>query len=186
MSRMYRIRVSDSVEKLVHVEDGVATDLELLPILERPRMLELLAAELTKRGFTRDGNLATRTEEDGVVVAVDLESGRVTARVESERNIAAEAERSANVVRDSDAAREALREKLRAQLERDVQRQEEELRQEATQRLEKKVRDLQAEMDQVVNRVTAEALKERAGQLGEIEELSENPETGELTIKVKV
>ena len=186
MSRMYRIRVSESVEKLVHVEDGVATDLELLPVLERPRMLELLAEELAKRGFTRDGNIATRAEEDGVVVSVDLESGRVTARVESERQVAVAGERSASVAQKTDAAEEALRAKLRAQLERDVQREEEQLRQEATQRLEKKVRDLQAEMDQVVNRVTAEALKERAGQLGEIEELSENAETGELTIKVKV
>jgi hypothetical protein len=186
MSRMYRIRVSESVEKLVHVEDGVATDLELLPVLERPRMLELLAAELAKRGFTREGNLATRTEESGIVISVDLESGRVTARVESERNVAVEGERSASVARESEEAKEELRQKLRGQLERDIARQEEELRREATQRLEKKVRDLQAEMDQVVNRVTAEALKERAGQLGEIEELSENTETGELTIKVKV
>jgi hypothetical protein len=37
-----------------------------------------------------------------------------------------------------------------------------------------------------VNRVTIDALKERAGQLGEIEELHEDAESGELTIKVKV
>jgi hypothetical protein len=186
MSRMYRIRVSESLERLVHVDDGVATDLELLPILERGRMLELLAGALEKRGFVRDGNVATRDEGDGVVVSVGLESGRVTARVESERHVAVEGERAASVAKVTDAAEADLRNRLRQQLERDVAREEQLLQQEATQRLEKKVRDLQAEMDQVVNRVTAEALKERAAQLGEIEELHENAETGELTIKVKV
>ena len=186
MSRMYRIRVSESVERLVHVEDGVATDLELLPVLERGRMLELLAAELGRRGFTREGDTATRGEPDGVVVTVDLATGRVTARVESERHVAVEGERTGSVAKVTAEAEAALRERLRQQLARDVAVQEEALQKEATQRLESKLRDLQAEMDQVINRVTAEALKERAAQLGEIEELHENPETGELTIKVKV
>src|SRR5260370_41149968 len=125
MSRMYRIRVSESVEKLVHVEDGVATDLELLPVLERPRMLELLADELARRGFTREGNIATRSEEDGVVVSVDLESGRVTARVESERQVSVTGERSASVATGSARAEEPRREEPRDQLERDVKREEE-------------------------------------------------------------
>jgi hypothetical protein len=56
----------------------------------------------------------------------------------------------------------------------------------ATKQLEGRLRDLRGEMDQVVSRVTIDALKERAAQLGEIEELHEDAQTGELTIKVKV
>jgi hypothetical protein len=186
MSRMYRIRVSESVEKLVHVEDGVATELELLPVLERPRLEELLAAELERRGFVREGDLATRSEADGVAVTVDVKSGRVTARVAAERQVALTGERNASVDAVTAAVEDELRDGLRAQLERDVASAEAALQKETTQRLERKLRDLSAEMDQVVNRVTAAALKERAAQLGEIEELSEDPTTGELTIKVKV
>ena len=42
------------------------------------------------------------------------------------------------------------------------------------------------ELDRVVHRVTANALEEKARALGEITELSEDPETGELTIRVKL
>lgn len=52
--------------------------------------------------------------------------------------------------------------------------------------LEGKLRDLRAELDSIANRVTAEALKVRASQLGEIREITEDPETGSLTIKVRV
>ena len=38
----------------------------------------------------------------------------------------------------------------------------------------------------VTARVTAEALKEKARKLGEIEEMHEDAETGELTIKVRL
>ncbi len=186
MSRMYRIRVSETVERMIHVDDGVATDLELLPVLERPRMLDLLGDELARRGFTRDGTTATRTEADGVAVTVDLQTGRVTAQVTSTQEVTVEGERTAAVYRDADDIRQDLRSKLTADLERDIDTKRDALQKEATARLEHTLRDLRGEMDQVVHRVTATALKARAGQLGEIEELSENAETGELTIKVKV
>ena len=53
-------------------------------------------------------------------------------------------------------------------------------------KLEKKLGDLRKELDSVTTRVTAEALKEKARTLGEIEELHEDSETGELTIKVRL
>jgi hypothetical protein len=186
MSRMYRVRVSDSIEKLIHVADGVASDLELLPVLERGRMVELLAAELDKRGFSRDGDIATRQEGEGVVITVELPTGRVTVRAESEQQVAVAGERAASLRGPDAKIEESMREKLHQQLERDVQHREDALQRQTTERLERRLRDLREEMDGVVNRVTIEALKERAGQLGEIEELTEDAATGELTIKVKV
>ena len=46
--------------------------------------------------------------------------------------------------------------------------------------------ELEQEMAQVVNKVTIEALKEKARSMGEIKEISENAEAGELTIKLEV
>jgi hypothetical protein len=44
MSRAYRIAVSESLRRHLKVEDGVATTLEVLEILPREPMAELLAA----------------------------------------------------------------------------------------------------------------------------------------------
>ena len=188
MSRMYRIRVSESVTKLVHVGDAVASDLEILPVLAPERMKELLAGALSARGFACDGDTATREGEDGVLVTVDLACGRVSASVSTVKNVQAHGEHQASVTR-AQAQRGAeprARARLKANLEQAVEHQEKKLQKDATRRLEGTLRDLRGEMDQVVSRVTIEALKVRAGQLGEIEELREDAEKGELTIKVRV
>ena len=48
------------------------------------------------------------------------------------------------------------------------------------------VHRLQKELDQAVNRVTAEALKRKAAQMGQIKEMTEDPQAGSLTIVVEV
>jgi hypothetical protein len=45
---------------------------------------------------------------------------------------------------------------------------------------------LRQELDEAVNRATGEALKQKAGQLGQIKEMTEDPQTGSLTIVVEV
>jgi hypothetical protein len=100
VSRAIEIRVSESVVRTVHVEDGVQAAIELLPILPAARMAELLAKELAERGFTRDGDLARRTSDDGVEVAIDLRAGTVTARLADDAVLREDAER---IGRDLDA-----------------------------------------------------------------------------------
>ena len=58
MSRAYRITVAESLSRHVQVDDGVCSNLEVLPILEKDRMGELLAAELEQKGFVREGDEA--------------------------------------------------------------------------------------------------------------------------------
>lgn len=190
MSRAYRVAVSGSVDRIVHVDDGVCTSLELLPILPRERMTEHLADELVRRGFTRDGNTARRAMDDGVTVEIELDTGAVTVRVGADVSIAAHAERSTSVVDRASPeavaeAKKKLAVDLDASLEKEVQRQAEVGRHAATKKLEAKLRDLKQELDGVVNRVTGRALKEKAQQMGEIQEIVED-ESGNLTIKVKL
>jgi DNA topoisomerase-3 len=52
--------------------------------------------------------------------------------------------------------------------------------------LERRFGALRPELDQVTMKVTAGALEERASQLGVIEERSEDPETGALTLRVRL
>lgn len=76
------ISIKESLSQHVQVDDGVTSTLELLPILQKDRMSALLGAELEGRGFTRNGNTATRKEKNGVEVEVDLETGQVRATPE--------------------------------------------------------------------------------------------------------
>ncbi|MCA2979276.1 MAG: hypothetical protein INH41_23305 [Myxococcaceae bacterium] len=186
MSRAYRISIKESLSQHVQVEDGVSSTLELLPILQKERMRELLAAELTQRGFVRDGAQARRREANGVEVEVDLETGQVSATIEGHQDVKLETERAAVVDELVKEEREAaLRRAAQAALAREAKAEEEALRKQATQKLEATLRELKGELDGVVNRVTATALKARAAELGQVEEVHEDANGG-LTIKVRV
>ncbi len=186
MSRAYRISIKESLSHHVQVEDGVTSTLELLPILQKERMRELLALELARKGFTRDGALATRKEQNGVEVEVNLETGQVTATAQGHADVKLETERSAVVDQGVKDEREvALRRVAQEALKREAKTEEEALRRKVTAELEGTLRDLKGELDGVVNRVTATALKTRAAELGQVEEIHEDANGG-LTIKVRV
>ena len=52
--------------------------------------------------------------------------------------------------------------------------------------LEKHLQEIQPEISQIVNQVTRDALKQKAQQMGTVTEISEDAESGSLTIKVEV
>jgi len=186
MSRAYRISVKESLSRHVQVDDGVCSSLELLPILAKERMREILAAELEQKGFKREGNIVKRQEGEGIAVTVDLDTGEVSVTAEGHADVELATERTA-VVDDTQAGdRERhLREAAKQSLEREAKAEEEALRKRVTEQLEGKLRDLKEELDGVVNRVTGTALKQRAAELGQVEEVHEEA-NGSITIKVRV
>ena len=190
MSRAYRISVSESVRRHVRVSDGIRTQLELLDVLPAEAMSDLLCAELGQRGFARDGDDMVRLDADGVEVRIGVQgsnTGHVTVRLAREKDLAIEVERSQRVYAETEAeTRSDLEQQVARAIEQCTEDEEESLSIEVTETLERKLRDLRRELDQIGNRVTAEALKVRARQIGEIREISEDPETGTLTIKVRV
>jgi hypothetical protein len=186
VSRAYKVTVKGSVHRVVHVEDGVCTTLEMLPILPQERQSEILGAELARRGFARENGVAKR-EEDGVVIEVDLKTGAVSVKAEATANIAIEKERTERMYEEVlEAGRKAAQERVDREAARDAATAEQQAKGEVAAKLEKKLGDLQRELDAVTSAVTRDALKEKARKIGEIEELHENAETGELTIKVKL
>jgi hypothetical protein len=187
MSRAYRIRVSESLERHVHIKDGVATQLDLLPVLSKPRMGQLLLDELKARGYTEKDGKAVRTDPDGVEISIDPATGEVAITLKAETDIKLNADRTSTVAEERSAgAEEELRGRVKKELERTAEREEKALEAEVAAKLERRLHDLQQELDQISSRVTGTALKERAASLGEIEEITEDPESGQVTIKVRV
>ena len=189
MSRAYRITVSESLSRALRAEDSVGTRLELLEVLPPEQMAELLRRELSERGFEdQDGKLVRR--DGGVTATVDPQTGDVTMRSESEREVELEATREGLAYDDVGPGEKNLKKTLQRQLQSDLEKQAEheqgKLQSEATKQLEGHLADLQKELNQAVNRVTAEALKRKAAQLGRVKEMTEDPQTGSLTITVEV
>jgi hypothetical protein len=189
MSRAYRIAVREGVQRVIRGEDCVSSQLELLEILPREEMAALLVRELIARGFAKDGDVVVRKTENETVV-VDPKTGEVSVSSELSEEVNVESERVRTGYDDMGPGRDDMerreRESLREELGKEVERREEALRRKTTDELEKTLGDLRSELDQVVNRVTGEALKQKAARLGNVKRISQNDETGDMEIIVEV
>ena len=189
MSRAYRIKVSESLRKIIRAEDKVCTQLEILHVLPHEQMTELLADELERRGFERKGGQLTR-EKDGITVTIDPEEGTVSVGVAGSEQLELEADRVDWTYdqggKHEQQTRERLKEQIKADLEREAGRQEARLQGQLTDRLEAHLEELRQELNEVSNRVTAEALKRKAAQMGRIKEVTEDQQSGSMTIVLEV
>jgi FtsH ternary system domain X5 len=190
MSRAYRVSVRESLTQVVRGEDRVSTTLELLEILPCEAMAELLREELARRGFEdRDGKMVR--EGDAIAIEVDPASGEVVVRSEVSKEIVLKKKQEGYADTDHgkrgrEAVESALRGQLQKELEADAKAKAEEIQDKATARLEGELQGLKAELDQVVNRVTAEALKRKAAQIGQIKQITEDTADGSMTIVLEV
>ncbi len=186
MSRAIQVRVSESVIRTIHVEDGVESPLEILPVLAPQRMAELLAKELEDQGFKRDGKLAKRKDADGVEITVDLEAATVSVKIGADKRLKEEVELESRTAIESQKHTESrLRDAAIDELEQRLAAKTEAMRREITEKLEKKLGELRGELDAAIGRATVGALTERAEQLGKIEEIAKD-DAGNVTIKVKL
>ena len=137
MSRAYRITVAESLSRHVQVDDGVCSNLELLPILQKPAMGALLAAELEQKGFLKEGDHAIRKEKDGITVKVNVNTGEVAVTAEGHVDLNLETKRTAVVDNPNSPDKEkALRVAAQEQLDREAKAEEEALRRKVTTQLE--------------------------------------------------
>jgi hypothetical protein len=189
MSRAYRIRVSESLNRTLRAEDSVSTQLELLEVLPPEQMAALLRDELKGRGFEECEGQLVRTDGD-LTTTVDAKTGTVTVESEKVEEVELQGQREGIGYDDFGPGEKAVRRAMTKQLQDDLAKQAEheqgKLQTEATKRLEGHLADLRKELNGAVNRVTAEALKRKAAQIGQIKEVTEDPQSGSLTIKVEV
>jgi hypothetical protein len=190
MSRAYRITVKESETRHLKAGDEISTQLELLEILPPEDMATLLREELKNRGFVErdDGTLAR--QDGSVTVVVDPCSGEVTVKAETEETINQEARREATGFNDIGPGQDNLRDRVKDQLKHDLEKkfdqEQSRLQTKATEELEKHLNEIQPEISQIVNQVTRDALKQKAQQMGTVKEISEDAESGSLTIKLEV
>jgi hypothetical protein len=188
MSRAILIRVSESVVRTVHVEDGVESPLEMLPILPPDRQAEILAKELEGLGFEREGDTCKRTEPDGIEVTVDLKNSKVSVKLGASSDLQETLERQARSyddARDRGSVEDNLRDQVIAELDERLSERTEALRRQVTQQLERKLGDIRTELDGAIGRATVSSLTERAAQIGQVESVL-GDEAGNVTIKVKI
>ena len=190
MSRAYRISVKDSVTRRITGSDEISTRLELLEILPPETMADVLKRELTNRGYREDveGTLVKSTGE--MTVTIDPCNGEVTVRTAIDKTITEGDAREGTAFDDvgpsDDMIRERLREQLKAELENRIETARAKLQEQASAKLENALKEVQPELSEIVNRVTREALKVKAAQMGTIQEIAEDPNTGSMTITVEV
>ncbi|MFN4260500.1 MAG: hypothetical protein ACK4RK_14495 [Gemmataceae bacterium] len=189
MSRAYRIQVRESLRRVLRGSDRVSTQLELLDILPCEQMAELLHQELIRRGFQEKDNELIR-QQDGITVRLDPQSGTIAVEVETKETVQLESQREGHGYDDLGPSARRIQEALRAEAQQDLaaqaEHQRERLQAQAADKLEAFLGDLRQELNQVTNRVTADALKIKAQQLGQIKELTEDPQTGSMTIVLEV
>jgi hypothetical protein len=190
MSRAYRITVKESDSRHLKAGDEIATRLEILEILPPEDMATLLKEELKRRGFEEQSDGTMLRQDGNVSVRIDPRSGEVTVKAEAQETVSQEARREATGFNDVGPSEKSLRERLREQLKTDLDKKFEQeqsrLQSQATEQLEKHLNKIQPEISEVVNQVTRDALKQKAQQLGTVKEVSEDPESGSLTIKIEV
>lgn len=186
MSRAYRIRAAASLTHHSKVDDGIEARLELLDILGPERTGALLGEELEGLGWAVEAGIA-RKEAHGVVAEVELSTGLVRVTASADEQVTLQAEVSRTTYEEGQARAQAqLQTQLQAKLEAQAREHDVQLSQKLADDLERALTELRPELEQVTDRVTRAALKEKASQMGEIMEIAENPESGEMTIRVKV
>jgi len=189
MSQAFRIRISESIHKVIRASDHVRSQLEVLSVLPEEQMAELLAAELEKQGYVRDGDIAVK-EEDGVKITVNLPNGEVKVEAESQEEVDLETTREGHAYDDAGPGaaevEKKLREQAKAGLEKTAELKTDALQKQVTDQLEQALGDVRQQLDRAVNKATAEALKIKAKQMGNIKTISEDADSGSLTIVVEV
>jgi hypothetical protein len=185
-SRPYHLTVRETLQKVLIAEDSVQTTLDLPPILPPEQTSAILDRVLKERGFAPEGGKLVR-EHGGVRAEIDTDTGqvRVSAKGSEEIDLSDEGDIPA-CSPCAERARVAVRAGLREKLSKEADNRQRDLQTEVTDRLEGAIGELACELERVANQVTSSALKRKAAALGEIKQITQDEQTGAMTIVVEV
>ncbi len=200
MSRPYRIVVKKVVEQEITADDRSTARLKLDPILPEERLSEVLADALRRHGWreTADG-VFEKERGEGESMTCDVESREVTTTIRIETTIRQELHKEIRgdtwnwrqmremTADELDEVRRREEEKLAEQLAREpAAAGKETLRAEAGERLRAGEAERRQEINRLVLEVMSEALKEKAGELGNVERIDERWDGDEYELTISV
>lgn len=177
----------------VEVSDHADLEIRVLPILPRERIDEIIRQHLREHGWEEqpDGSLHKQIGDAIAVLPPDSSTIRVTLSDETSVSVSAKA-RNLVAVGEEAQGQSAVEAKAAAEAERKLAAASEEakraLEAKTADRLLKAWHEVRAEIDEVVNATTKQALQQRASELGSIESLEEGRDANggyEVTITVR-
>ena len=195
MSQCYWLTLSESVTRQIRSRDQVTYPIELSDILPPDEMRALLRQMLLEQGFVEneEGRLSA-TGTVGEVITVDLDAMEVVAELESEHEFSQDIVGTGMYDEDFGAEGKKL---AREEAKSDIERQRVGAEKAADAVAKRKQNDLSKTLDdsdanrlrqlnEVVQRVYAEALKRKAHQLGDVVSVQESTSPqGEYQLTIK-
>ena len=191
MSQCYRVQLQASISRTVEAEDSVSYPLELTALLPEPEMRDLLASALAQQGWTADGRIFRRTGPSGEALELDLDTMTLTARLARQSEVVTDVEavgRAESQTHAEQEARRLLQERGEAAGQGIAEAGKRTLQREVSAALAAGEDARRAELHGVLQQVYAEALKRKAGQLGNVMEVLEGTDADgnyELSIRVE-
>ncbi len=189
MSETYRIELRESVSCRISAEDRSVLEIELVPILPIEDMLQLLRHALSARGYEAQGDhQLRRTGDHGEEIVVDLETMEVTTCLAREEVVERTAEVEGGGMSQSEAeaaARHNLEEEKRRVLQ-GIEAREQPLQRLLTKQLEAGEEARRLELNEALQQVYADSLKQKAEQLGEVLEVHESTVDGQYELVIKI
>lgn len=191
MSQCYRVQLQASISRTVEAEDSVSYPLELTALLPEPEMRDLLASALAQQGWTADGRIFRRTGPSGEALELDLDTMTLTARLARQSEVVTDVEavgRAESQTHAEQEARRLLQERGEAAGQGIAEAGKRTLQREVSAALAAGEDARRAELHGVLQQVYAEALKRKAGQLGNVMEVQEGTDAEgnyELSIRVE-
>ena len=175
MSRGYRIEVPLQVARgTVTGSDSLSICIDVLPILPEGDMRDIVRKTLKDRGWKegKDGTLE-KPLGDGATAVLEKDGQTVTVKLETSQEVQGQG-------RTDQEANSAL--------EQRKEQAEKEAKARATRQLARAEPAVRSELDDAVQRVYVEALKQKAAQMGSVTSMQETKSSDgslEITIKVK-
>ena len=189
MSQRYKIRLEDRWRVSAAGSDRVTLELRFLPFVEGARISHLLGQELARREFSHCGGATWEKRIGEHLLSIDAEFATATLSGEFSHIVDASAEVEGTLDECGDTrelAEAQLREQLEDQLEHAVREEESQKRRELGADLQRELSRLEPELNRIVDAVTIDALKEKAAQLGTIESIDEDRDSGSISLVIEL
>jgi len=193
MSQCYRVQLQESISRRVDGSDSISYPIELTEILPADEMKDILRGVLTEAGWEADKDNPdqfTITGTEGEIITIDLEEMEVTAELTDEKEVSTEVTAGARSGRSQGHAEHLAKSELQQKAEAAGDSIEESARRELRQQLRDKLAKSEDErmrtLNEVLQRVYAESLKRKAGQLGDIMEVQESTDDDNYELVIRV